>query len=371
MKRKNNHVPSYDALMRYARTLGFGDIRTKIDHKTGLHALIAVHSKEMGPAIGGCRFQSYASANLALKDLLRLAFGMTLKAAASNLPHGGAKAVIIKPKGHDYKHDELMRSFGDFVEQLHGDYITSMDAGTGVDDMNKIRERTAYVIGANTDDRVIDPTPFTAIGVFRGIEAAAKFQLGADNLSGLHVAIQGGGKTAYYLCKHLHKAGAKMTVCDTQTDFLPRFREEFNANVVEPGAIYDVPCDVFSPCAIGGVINMETIKRLNTRIIAGSANNQLAHAKYCEVLQQANVLFAPDYVINAGGLIAAAMAYDHKTDAEILTAVDFIYTRLLNLFAEAHETQQPTTKIAVELARRYIQKVRRKNQLTTMSEEIA
>lgn len=369
MRNKTHNIPSYDALMRYARSLGFGDIRTKIDHKTGLHALIAVHSKELGPAIGGCRFQHYTSANLATKDLLRLAFGMTLKAAAANLPHGGAKAVIMKPKG-TYDRAQLMRSFGDFVQQLQGDYITSMDVGTTVPDMNIIREHTPYVIGADTDKNVVDPTPYTSIGVFRGIEAAVKFRLGNDSVEGLHVVVQGAGKTAYYLCRHLHKAGAKITVCDTHADYLPRFQEEFNATIVEPEAIYDVPCDVFSPCAIGGIINLDTLKRLKTPIIAGSANNQLAHQKYCEILQQKNMLFAPDYVINAGGLIAAAMAYDHKTDGQILSAVEWIYTRLLDLFTEAHETGQPTTQVAVELARRYVRKVRYAAPLTAVSEEI-
>lgn len=354
MNNKKYNIPSYDALMRYAGSLGFGDIRAKIDQKTGLHAMIAVHSKELGPAIGGCRFQHYSSANLAMKDLLRLAFGMTLKAAAAHLPHGGAKAVIIKPKGQ-YDRAKLMHSFGDFVEQVQGDYITSMDVGTTASDMNLIREHTDYVIGAETDKNVVDPTPYTSIGVFRGIEAAVKYQLGRDSVEGLHIAIQGAGKTAYYLCKHLHKSGAKITVCDTHTDHLPRFQEEFNATVVQPEAIYDVACDVFSPCAVGGIINLDTLKRLKSRIIAGSANNQLAHQKYSEVMQQKDILFAPDYVINAGGLIAAAMAYDHKTDEQILSTVELIYTRLLALFAEAQETKQPTSVVAVELAKRYAQ----------------
>ena len=354
-------IPSYDALMRYARVLGITDIRTKLDQKSGLHALIAIHdtADEIGPAIGGCRIQEYHSANLALKDVLRLAFGMALKSAASNLRHGGAKAVILKPRD-TFDRVALMRSFGRFVEDVGGRYITSMDVGTGVNDMNIIREETAYVIGAGTEKKVVDPTPYTSIGVWRGIEAAAKFRLNRDNLEGLRVAIQGAGKTAYLISRHLHQAGAKITICDTNPESLARFQEEFGAEVVEPEAIYDVRCEVFSPCAIGSTINSSTIKRISAPIIAGSANNQLAHSKYIEALEYRNILYAPDYVINAGGVIAAALAYDQKSDDEILTAVNLIYPRLFNLFSEARETGQPTTTIAVELAKRFLQQTQDK-----------
>lgn len=359
MKNINNSkqkIPSYDALMRYARVLNISDIRTKIDQKTGLHALIAVHetADEIGPAIGGCRIQEYQSANLALKDVLRLAFGMALKSAASNLPHGGAKAVILKPK-KAFDRSALMSSFGRFVNEVGGRYITSMDVGTVVKDMDVIREETPYVIGASTEKKVIDPTPYTSLGVWRGMEAAVKFRLNRESLDGIRVAIQGAGKTAYFLCRHLHQAGAKITVCDTHQPSLTRFQEEFGVEVVEPEAIYDVPCEVFSPCAIGSTINPNTIKRISAPIIAGSANNQLAHSKYIEALEYRNILYAPDYVINAGGVIAAALAYDKKTDDEILKAVNLIYPRLYNLFSEAQESNQSTTAIAVELARRYLQ----------------
>lgn len=349
-------IPSYDALMRYARVLGIRDIRTKIDPKTGLHAIIAVHetADEIGPAIGGCRIQEYQSANLALKDVLRLAYGMALKSAASNLPHGGAKAVILKPK-KPFDRTALMDSFGRFVDEVGGKYITSMDVGTTVKDMDIIRQETQYVIGASTEKKVVDPTPYTALGVWRGIEAAVKFRLNRDSLEGIRIAIQGAGKAAYFLCQYLHQAGAKITICDTQAENLPRFQEEFGAAVVEPDAIYDVPCEVFSPCAIGSTINPNSIKRISAPIIAGAANNQLAHVKYIEALQYRNILYAPDYVINAGGVIAAALAYNQKTDDEILKAVNLIYPRLYNLFSEAQETKQPTTAVAVELARRFLQ----------------
>jgi len=341
---------THEALMRYARVLGFGDIHTKIDPVTGLRAIIAIHNTQRGPAIGGCRLYHYKSHGLALKDVLRLSYMMTLKAAASDLPHGGAKTVIIKPPVIKDR-DAIFRSFGDFVHEMNGRYVTAMDIGTTTHDMDIIAERTPHVIGAaGTDEAQSDPSPFTGIGVMRGIQAAVKFKLGHDDVEGLRVAIQGGGKVAYYLSQLLHQHGAQITMCDTKPEATQRFVEEFNAYIVAPEEIYDVDCDIFAPCAIGGTINLNTLNRLNAKIIAGSANNQLAHRKYGEIAREKGILYAPDFVINAGGLIQAASVHDYH-DIEIAKKLtEQIYDRMLTLFERAKQANKPTIDIAEFIA---------------------
>lgn len=343
--------PSQDALMRYARRLGFGDIHTKIDTKTGLNAIIAVHSTTLGPAIGGCRFYSYPSYPLAFKDALRLAYMMTIKAAACDLPHGGAKAVIIKPSVVRDR-GALLRSFGDFVDQISGRYITANDMGISSDDLDVIAERTPYVIGATgTDPMQTNPGPFTAQGVLQGILAAVKFKLNRDNLQGLRVAVQGLGSVGYHLCQLLHQHGAQLTVCDANTAIVQQCVKEFNARAVPLEEIYDVACDVFAPCAIGGVINLNTLPRIKASIIAGSANNQLAHSKFGALAQQRGILYAPDFVINAGGLIQVAAIYDYH-DVEIAyKSIDRIYDRTLAIFETAAKMNRPTGEVAEQLAR--------------------
>lgn len=342
---------THEALMRYARLLGFGDIHTKMDTNTGLQAIIAIHNTQRGPAIGGCRIYPYRSYGMALKDVLRLSYMMTLKAAASDLPHGGAKAVIIAPPVIKDR-DALFRSFGDFVHDMNGRYITAMDLGTTTHDMDVIAERTPHVIGAaGTDEVQGDPSPFTGLGIMRGIQAAVKFKLGRDDLDGLRIAVQGGGKTAYYLSEHLHRHGVKITMCDTKPEATERFVKEFNADVVTPEEIYDVDCDIFAPCAIGGTINLNSLNRISANIIAGAANNQLAHRKYGEIAHQRGVLYAPDFVINAGGLIQAASIHDYH-DIEIAKKLtEQIYDRMLTLFERSAQTNKPTTDIAELIAK--------------------
>ncbi|AJC50320.1 leucine dehydrogenase [Coxiella endosymbiont of Amblyomma americanum] len=344
--RKRN-LPTYEGLIRYARALGFGDIHTKIDPKNGLQAIIAIHSTKRGPAIGGCRFYSYNSINLALKDALRLSYMMTLKAAFSDLPHGGAKAVIIKPLTVTYDRAALFRSFGDFIHDMHGRYITAMDIGTTTKDMDIIAERTLHVIGAaGTDTMQEDPSPFTAKGVFRGLEAAVKFKWNRDSVEGLHVAIQGAGKTAYYLAQLLYSQGAIITVCDLNPEATQRFLNEFKANIVHPKDIYDVKCDIFSPAAIGGIINLNTLSRIRADIIAGPANNQLAHRKYGIVAHRLGLLYVPDYVINAGGLIQSAAIYDYHDINIARKLIEKLYDRLLELFTRSLKDNKSTIEVA-------------------------
>ncbi|QHG92685.1 Glu/Leu/Phe/Val dehydrogenase [Coxiella endosymbiont of Amblyomma sculptum] len=332
--------------MRYAKILGFGDIHTRIDPISGLQAIIAIHSTKRGPAIGGCRFYRYNSINLALKDALRLSYMMTLKAAFSDLPHGGAKAVIIEPTGI-YDRKAIFRSFGDFIHDINGRYITAMDIGTTTKDMDSIFERTLHVVGASGVDKTQnDPSPFTAKGIFHGLEAAVKFKWDRDNLEGLHVAIQGAGKTAYYLAQLLYQQGVTITVCDLKFEATQRFSDEFQARVVAPEEIYDVECDIFSPAAIGGTINLNTLGRIKASIIAGPANNQLAHRKYGVIAHQRGLLYVPDYVINAGGLIQASAVYNYHSTDVADKLIEKLYDRLLELFTCALRENKSIIEIA-------------------------
>jgi leucine dehydrogenase len=349
---KKRKTYNSEALMRYARYLGFGELHTCIDKETGLHAIIAIHSTLRGPAIGGCRFRDYDTTGDAIKDVLRLGYMMTLKAAVSRLPHGGAKSVIIKPKNmSNIDRKKLFRRFGEFVNELNGRYITSLDVGTTTDDMDAIAEATPYVIGATGKHPYdADPSPHTAEGVFRGIQAACQHQLGTQDLSGIHVAVQGAGHVAYGLIQRLATAGAKITACDIRPEAISRCVNEFGIQEVAPDDIYDVDCDIFAPCALGGVINLSTIDRLNSRIIAGSANNQLAHHKYAQVLHDRGILYTPDFVINAGGLMSASSSYLHHNTEKADLQVDELYGTLLELFARSSDKNQPTTLVAEMIA---------------------
>lgn len=347
---------SHEALMRYARRLGFGDIHIKIDPATGLNSIIAVHSTELGPAIGGCRFYPYTNFGLAMKDVLRLSYMMTIKAAACDLPHGGAKSVILKPRQLNEKERRtIFSAFGDFVDQLSGRYIAAMDVGTFTSDMDVIAERTPYVAGAaGMDSLQSDPSPFTAQGVINGMLAAVKFKMDRDNLADIHVAMQGGGNVGYPLAKLLHAHHAKITVCDNNEAVTERFIKEFNAKVVSTEAIYDVECDIFAPCAIGGTVNLDTIHRIKSKIIAGSANNQLSHHDIAVLARERGILYAPDFVINAGGLIQVAATYDYH-DIEIAhKMIANIYDRMLNLFSTAAVKNLPTHLVAEQMAKEKI-----------------
>lgn len=346
----------HEVIMRYARLLGFGELHTKIDAVTGLNAVIAIHSTQLGPAIGGTRCFRYSTAGSAIIDALKLAYTMTLKAAVSDLPHGGAKAVLLKPKLiKDRK--AYFRSYGDFVHEMNGRYITAVDVGTTEQDMDVIAERTPYVFGTTAVGQG-DPSPMTAKGVVRGIQAAVKYKLKRDNLENIHVAIQGAGHVGYYLSKMLHELGAKITIADPKPESVNRCIEEFGANSADIKEIYDVECDVFSPCALSNTINYDTINRIKAPIVAGSANAQLAHQKFAELMRQKNMLYAPDFVINAGGLIFAAMVYDTQDVEMANTKIDKLYDTLLNIFELADQKQKNTADIAEKMAKDKLNKKR-------------
>ena len=281
------------------------------DRKTGLKAIIAIHNLNRGPALGGCRMWNYESEEDALTDVLRLSRGMTYKAAITGLPLGGGKSVIIGD-AKAIKTPELMQAMGRAVSQMGGDYIIAEDVNTNVNDMQNIAKETNCVVGlpAQEGHGAGDPSPLTAYGVFTGLKAAVKYRLKRDDLKGLKVAVQGLGHVGYTLCRHLHEAGAKLIVTDINAEVLEKAKQEFDATVVGLNDIYDVDADVYAPCALGATLNTDTIPRLNVKVVAGAANNQLAAAKDARVLKDVNILYSPDYVINAAGLIN--VHYEHQ-----------------------------------------------------------
>ena len=326
------------------------------DAATGLKAIIAIHSTALGPAAGGCRLWSYASDDAALHDVLRLSQGMSYKNAMAGLRFGGGKAVIMKTA--DFSGSEaLYEKFGEFVEQLNGSYVTAEDVGMSVAIMETIARRTKYVSGLTPKEGHAggDPSPKTAYGIFKGIEAAARFKLGREDLHGLTVAVQGVGNVGYYLCGYLSRAGAKLTVADIDPLRVKRACDEFAASAVGLDDILSQPVDVVAPCALGAVLTADSIKTLRTSIVAGGANNQLATAADGQRLADAGILYAPDYVINGGGIINVACEYyGDVDDAEVMEQVAAIGPRLTGIFEEAKKTGQPTNVIADRMARTII-----------------
>lgn len=343
----NNQTIAEDDFLEYALAHGFGDLHFKVDPETGMKAMIAIHNTKLGPALGGCRFIEYPSTAAALKDAMRLARGMSFKAASVNLPLGGGKSVIIKPAG-TFDRTAYMHQFGKFVNELNGRYITALDSGTVLSDMDIIAEHTDYVASLSKHNG--DPSPSTAKGVLRGIQAAVAFKLGKDSLKGLHVAIQGLGHVGYALAKHLHELGATLTVADISPAAVDLAVQELGAKAVASEVIHKVPCDVFAPCALGAIINDLTISQLQTTIITGAANNQLAHTYHGKKLHEKGILFAADYVINAGGLIFAASKYLHTPEDKVSQQIDGIYTSLIEIFTRSAKDNLPASEIADTLA---------------------
>ncbi|MBS2018424.1 MAG: Glu/Leu/Phe/Val dehydrogenase [Deltaproteobacteria bacterium] len=333
-------------LFGHLKAYDYGEVHFKLDKASGLKAIVAVHDSRLGPALGGCRFLPYDSDEDAVIDALRLARGMTYKAALAGLAHGGGKSVLIRPKQH-FDRVALFRAFGRFVEDLGGHYITAEDSGTGLEDMEVIHTVTKHVTGIGPQHGGSgDPSPFTALGVRRGIEACVKFQLGRDSLEKVHVAVQGVGHVGYYLCKELHAIGAKISVADVDPLKAERAQREFGATVVPLDKIFEIECDVIAPCALGSALNDQTIPRLRAKIVAGAANNQLAEPRHGDDLHQRGILYAPDYAINAGGLVNVAqevLGYDAtKSRAKTMEIYDTIY----EIADRSKKTLTPTYRIA-------------------------
>lgn len=339
-----------DSLMRYAEFLGYGDIHTKICKKTGLKAIVAIHNLNRGPAIGGCRMVSYDSVDKAMEDAMRLGYMMSYKAAINNLPHGGAKAVIIKPAVIKDR-VALFEKFGEFVNELGGRYLTAVDSGTSPADMDIISKRTPFVTCTTKLGGDSDPSPLTALGVRRAIEAAIKYKMGREDIEGVRVAIQGAGHVGYYLAKELHERGAKLIMTDINATSLQRCVNEFGATTCDPDEIYSVDADVFAPCALGSVLNLRTINQLKTPIVAGSANNQLSHSNYGVLLHERGILYAPDFLINAGGLIHVAVSYAHGDMKKSLEQINNIYNTVYDIYERSTHENIATNKIAEMIAR--------------------
>ena len=328
------------------------------DAESGLDSIIAIHDTTLGPALGGTRMWPYRSADEALTDVLRLSEGMTYKAAVADLELGGGKAVIIGDSKRD-KTPELLRAHGRFVDTLGGRYITAEDVGIGVEDMEYVAEETRHVTGIrSTPHGSGDPSPVTAYGVYHGIKASCRKKLGTDELRGIRVAVQGAGHVGYYLCENLASEGAVLTICDIDEDRVGKVVDDFGATPVASDAIYDVECDVFAPCALGAIINDGTLRRLRCRVVAGAANNQLEEDRHGDALDAKGILYAPDYVINAGGLInvyGELVGYGLETAKEKARG---IYGTLLSIYDIAEEEAIPTYRAADRLARERIRKAR-------------
>lgn len=329
------------------------------DPPTGLRAIVAIHSTALGPALGGTRFFPFETEEEALRDVLRLARGMTYKSAVAGLDLGGGKAVIIGDSRRD-KSEALLRSYGRFLDSMGGRYITAEDVGTSRDDMDVIRRETRWVTGVSAQlGGSGDPSPVTAFGVFNGLKACAEEALSTASLEGLKVVVQGVGKVGYALAKHLVEGGAVVTVSDVEVDSVARAVNDFGVETVEPEKAHAVECDIFAPCALGGIIRDDTIPELKCKVVAGAANNQLARPEHGDALAELGILYAPDFVINAGGIINVAdelMGYDRE---RAMTKVKDIYRTLREVFRLSKTEQVPPARAAELLAEKRIDDVSR------------
>lgn len=329
------------------------------DASSNLKAIIAIHDTTLGPALGGARMWTYETESAAMKDALRLAKGMTYKNAAAGLNLGGGKAVIIGDPQKD-KSEALFRSFGRYVQSLNGRYITAEDVGTTEKDMDMIYQETNFVTGTSiAPGSSGDPSPVTAYGIYLGMKAAAKVAFGNDSLAGKTIAVQGVGQVALTLCDYLHKEDVQLIVTDIHKEAVKRAVDRFNAKAVDPNDIYDVACDIYSPCALGATINDDTIPRFKAKVIAGSANNQLESSKHGKQLHEKGIVYAPDYVINAGGVINIADELNGSyQQTRAMKKVETIYNQLLEIFDISSKENIPTHIAADRLAEKRIKEVR-------------
>lgn len=331
---------------------GHESIHHFFDSKTGLKAIIAIHSTALGPAAGGCRLWHYDNEADATRDALRLSRGMTYKNAMAGLPLGGGKAVIMA-NPDSQPSDELFRAFGRFVDSLGGRYITAEDVGISVENMRSVKQVTKFAAGLPPEEGSAggDPSPWTADGVFLGLRAAVKHRLGVDSMDKLRVAVQGVGKVGYDLCRQLHAAGASLVISDVNERNLARARADFGARVVECDKILLEDVDVLAPCALGAVLNASSIPDIKASVIGGAANNQLATEVDGNRLFDRNILYAPDYVINGGGITSVSLEYmGNKTEADVRAQIALIPGRLTDIFAASDKQQTPTNVIADSMA---------------------
>lgn len=328
------------------------------DPEAGLKAIICIHNSTLGPALGGTRMWQYEKEEDAIIDALRLAKGMSYKNAAAGLNLGGAKAVIIGD-ARSGKTEALFRAFGRFIQSLNGRYITAEDVGTSVEDMDYIRMETPFVAGLRSTSG--DPSPLTAYGTWKGMKACAKEVWGTDALAGKTVAVQGLGHVGYALCKHLSEEKASLIVTDIHKENVDRVVREFGAKAVAPQEISSVKCDIFSPCALGAIVNDQTIGLFQCRIIAGAANNQLKEETHGDMLQDRGILYAPDFILNAGGVINVAdeLLPGGYNYTRAISKVDGIYNTMEKVIAISQQQSIPTYAAADILAEQRIASIGR------------
>ena len=323
-------------------------LHLSIDPVSGLKAVIAIHNSRLGPALGGCRYLAYPDDESAVADAARLAQGMSYKAALAGLDQGSA--VILRP-AHVESRAALFEAFGRCVEQLNGRYITAIDSGTSVADMDCIAQHTRYVTSTTAAG---DPSPHAAMGVFAGIRTTAMARLGSDNLEGLRVAIQGLGNVGYALAEQLHAAGAELLVSDIDHGKVQLAMEQLGAHPIANDALLSTPCDILAPCGVGAVFNRQSVGQLRCAAVAGSASTQLTNLQVADQLEGRGILYAPDYVINSGGLIYVALKHSGAELPTITAHLSNIGTRLTEIFAHAQAEKRSPARVADELAERLL-----------------
>jgi leucine dehydrogenase len=326
------------------------------DEASGLHAIIALHSTHLGPAGGGARFWHYADDAKALTDALRLSRGMSYKNAMAGLALGGGKAVILADKNRSKSH-ELLAAFGRAVDGIGGRYVTAEDVGMSVNDMIEIQRQTRHVAGLPAEGAAVggDPGPHTSLGVFLGLKAAVRRALGKDTLKGLHIALQGAGSVASGVALHACAEGAKLTIADVDSDKANKLADATGGNVIDPGELLTLEADVLGPNALGGIFDEESIQALRVPIIAGGANNQLATPEDGARLHERGILYAPDYVINAGGIINVCTEYLADGDASLVRErIEGIPDRLEQIWAESASSGRDPAAVADSMAQRLI-----------------
>jgi leucine dehydrogenase len=327
---------------------GYERVVCGIDEAAGYHGIIVIHSTALGPAVGGTRYWSYKTEDEALTDGLRLGRGMTYKNALAGLPFGGGKSIVLR-QSENADREQLFRAHGRLVNSFAGKYFTAEDVGTSPADMEFILKESSYVAGLQ--GRSGDPSPHTARGVFRAMQAAARQKWGRDDLGGKTVAIQGCGHVGYFLAGELARVGARMIVTDVDPAKVRRVVNDHRASTIAPEEIYSAAADVFAPCALGGVINDQTIPQLQAELVVGGANNQLLEPRHGDRLEERGILYAPDYAANAGGVINGCCREMLGWDAQrTLEKTDAIYDTLLKIFALAQREKIPTYQAADRLA---------------------
>ncbi|GGB51059.1 branched-chain amino acid dehydrogenase [Fictibacillus barbaricus] len=346
-------------IFKYMETYDYEQMVICQDKQSGLKAIICIHDTTLGPALGGTRMWTYETEDAAIEDALRLARGMTYKNAAAGLNLGGGKTVIIGDPKKD-KNEEMFRAFGRYIQGLNGRYITAEDVGTTVEDMDLIYQETPFVTGVSPAfGSSGNPSPVTAYGVYRGMKAAAMEAFGTDSLEGKVIAVQGVGHVAYTLCKHLHEEGASLIVTDINKEAVQRAVEDFGAKAVEIDEIYSVDCDIFAPCALGAIINDDTISKIKAKVVAGAANNQLKETRHGDALHEMGIVYAPDYVINAGGVINVADELNGYNRDRALKKVETIYDNIASVIEISKRDNIPTYLAADRLAEERIERMRK------------